>query len=74
MDEATLSPDGNLLASASSDGTMKLWEISLFADPYAALCTDIGRPARQDWGKYAPGRPPPRSGLTPRQAGLTFCD
>lgn len=60
MNEVTLSPDGNLLASAGGDGTMKLWEISLFANPYAALCTDIGHPARQDWGQCAPRQAAPK--------------
>jgi WD40 repeat protein/transcriptional regulator with XRE-family HTH domain len=54
------SPDGKLLASAGNDGAMQLWEVSLIANPYAALCTDVGRPARQDWDQYAPGEPPPK--------------
>ena len=38
------SPDGNLLASADADGTVQTWQMSLFADPYAALCADVGPP------------------------------
>jgi WD40 repeat protein len=54
------SPNGKLLASADRDGTMTLWAVSLFADPYAALCADVGPPTRQDWGQYAPGVPLPK--------------
>ena len=38
---------------------MQLWEVSLFANPYVALCTHLG-PTRQDWNKYAPGQPLPK--------------
>ena len=48
------SPDGTLLASADNN-TMRLWDISLFANPYRALCTDVGPPTWQDWDHYAPG-------------------
>ena len=55
------SPDGKLLASADSDGTVQPWEVLLLADPYTALCADVGPPTRQDWDQYAPGeQQPPR--------------
>ena len=53
------SPDGNLLATADADGTVQTWQMSLFADPYAALCADVGPPTRADWTQYAPGEPQP---------------
>ena len=43
------SPNGKLLASADADGTVQTWQMSLFADPYAALCADVGPPTRADW-------------------------
>ena len=56
------SPDGKLLASADADGYVRTWQVSqvsLFADPYAALCADAGPPTKADWTQYAPGEPQP---------------
>jgi WD40 repeat protein len=38
------SPYDKLLVSADDDGTVPLWEVSLFANPYVALCADVGPP------------------------------
>jgi WD40 repeat protein len=54
------SPDGKLLPSAGSGGAMQLWDVSLIANPYAALCTDVGAPTPQAWDQYAPGEPRPK--------------
>jgi WD40 repeat protein len=53
------SPDGTLVAGAYSDGTVQTWQVPLFADPYAALCADVGPPTKADWTQYAPGEPQP---------------
>jgi len=51
------SPNGKLLASAGYDGTIQLRHVWLFADPYAALCADVGPPTITDWNRYASGEP-----------------
>jgi hypothetical protein len=53
------SPDGTLVAGAYSDDTVQTWQEPLFADPYAALCADVGSPTKADWTQYAPGEPQP---------------
>jgi WD40 repeat protein len=53
------SPDGKLLATADADGTVQTWHMPLFANPYAALCADVGPPTKADWTHYAPGEPQP---------------
>jgi WD40 repeat protein len=53
------SPDGKLLASADADGTVQTWRISLFADPYAVLCADVGPPTAEVWAQYAPDESEP---------------
>ncbi len=56
--EVAFSPDGKLLASTDGYyGITKLWDVSQFANPYAALCADVGAPTRQDWDQYVSGVP-----------------
>ncbi len=54
------SPNGKLLASIDVDGAMWLLDVSLFENPYTALCTDVGPPTRQTWDQAAPGQPFPK--------------
>ena len=55
------SPDGKLLATAGYNGTVQLWKMSLFTNPYQALCADVGPPTRQVWETYAHGEPFPKA-------------
>jgi hypothetical protein len=52
-------PDGRLLATADTDGIVRLWQMPLFTDPYAALCADVGPPSKAEWEHYALGEPQP---------------
>jgi WD40 repeat protein len=52
------SPGGKLLATVR-DGTAQTWQLSMFADPYSALCADVGPPTKADWAQYVPGEPQP---------------
>ena len=54
------SPDSTLLASADSNGFVQSWRVLPFADPYNALCAEVGPPTKAEWIKYAPGNPEPR--------------
>jgi WD40 repeat protein len=56
----TFSPDGNTLINIGPDYTAQVWDVSLFADPYTALCAQAGPPARQVWNQYASGEPLPK--------------
>jgi hypothetical protein len=51
--------DGRLLASADANGTVQVWQIATFANPYAALCADVGPLTKAKWAQYAAGEPQP---------------
>ncbi|WP_405482065.1 WD40 repeat domain-containing protein [Streptomyces anulatus] len=57
VNQVVFSPDGSLLATANDDGTVYLAKMRLFADMYAALCSDVGAPTSNEWKKYASGEP-----------------
>jgi hypothetical protein len=58
VNSVVFSPDGKLLATVG-DGTVQTWQLSMFADPYAALCADVGPPTKADWTQYVPGEQQP---------------
>jgi hypothetical protein len=50
-----------VLASADGDGTVRLWQVSLFAHTYAALCAYVGPPTPQEWNQYDSGERQPKA-------------
>ena len=58
-DMVTFSLDGTL-ASGGPDGTVRLWQASLFTHAYARLCADAGPPTPREWNQYASGEPQPK--------------
>jgi WD40 repeat protein len=67
LDVLAFSPDGKQLAGGNSlgggsfDGTVLVWQVSLFAHAYAQLCADAGPPTPHEWTHYASGEPQPKA-------------
>jgi WD40 repeat protein len=49
------SPDGRLLLSADNNSDVTPWQTWLFANPYAALCDEVGAPTSRVWETYESG-------------------
>ncbi|MEU7836896.1 WD40 repeat domain-containing protein [Nonomuraea sp. NPDC049129] len=52
----TYSRDGTTIATVAGDGTARLWNVRLPADPVAAACANAGRTlTRDEWASYVRG-------------------
>jgi WD40 repeat protein len=46
-------PDGKSLATASTDGTVRLWDVAYTLDIVRQLCASAGRSlSRAEWARY----------------------
>jgi WD40 repeat protein len=49
------SPDGETLASVTSDDTIQLWHVGYLVDIVPDLCAPAGRSlTRAEWARYVP--------------------
>jgi WD40 repeat protein len=60
VDAVAFSPNGKSFATASEDGTVKVWNVQVYTDPYGALCASVGPLSRGLWGQEAAGEPYPK--------------
>jgi len=52
-------PDSSLLLSADGNNDVDPWPMWMFANPYAAICDDVGAPSAATWAQYESGTPEP---------------
>ena len=57
----TFSPDSDLLISSTYGYSAEPWPMWMFANPYAALCDEVGPLTAAQWQAYAPGVEAPRT-------------
>lgn len=55
----TFTADGSLLLSVDSHNDVDPWPMWMFANPYAAICDDVGAPSAAAWSQYESGTAEP---------------
>lgn len=50
---------GTILLPLNEQGVLEMWNTSLWADPYRALCSEARALSAGNWARYAPGEPEP---------------
>ena len=61
----TFTPDSSLLLSADSQNDVDPWPVWMFANPYAAVCDDVGAPSAATWSQYESGTAEPAGVCAP---------
>jgi WD40 repeat protein len=54
------STNGDLLVTASSDSTVRLWDLAIYTDPFKEICARVGQLDQVTWDSYAPGEQLPQ--------------